>query len=125
MAGLMRMCRPNLQKKASPHSARMNVAYRNQSYSRLAIVGGVALFVVLAYWDSFVSMFDLWQLSDHHHGTLVLPIAGFLIWRVRNRLSTTAVAPDKRGILIIAVLALGWLVARLIGIQVVEHTPSQ
>ena len=115
------MCRPNSQKRASPHSASMNDAYRNQSYSRLAIVAGVALFVVLAYWDSFVSMFDLWQLSDHHHGTLVLPIAGFLIWRVRNRLSTTAVAPDKRGILIIAVLAVGWLVARLTGIQVVEH----
>lgn len=99
----------------------MNDAIGNQSYSRLAIVGGVALFVVLAYWDSFAGMLELWQLSDHHHGTLVLPIAAFLVWRVRNQLATATVEPDKRGILIVALLSFGWLLARLTSIQVIEH----
>ncbi len=63
----------------------------------------------------------LWQTSDHRHGLLVIPISVFLIWRLRYQLVDLPVAPDARGLLLVVPLAMAWLVARLAGIQVVEH----
>lgn len=89
--------------------------------NRLALTIGIAAFVIVVYWASFGSMWDLWQTTDHRHGVLVFPIATFLIWRLRHDLSGIPIQIDVRGLLFIVPLAALWMVARFAGVQVVEH----
>ena len=84
----------------------------------LAVVSGL---VIAAYWDSFVSMWALWQTSDHRHGVLVFPIVAYLIWRLRHELAAKPIHADVRGLPLVAAVAALWTVARLAGIQVFEH----
>ncbi len=89
--------------------------------NRLALIAGIAVFVIVIFWVSFASMWDLWQTSDHRHGILVFPISAFLIWQLRHQLIGIPVHFDPRGLLLVAPLAVLWLVARFAGVQVVEH----
>jgi len=89
--------------------------------NRLVLAAGIAAFVIVVYWISFVSMWHLWQTSDHRHGLLVFPISAYLIWQLRHHLGDIPVKINPRGLLFIMPLALVWIVARLAGVQVVEH----
>lgn len=66
-------------------------------------------------------MWDLWQTSDHRHGLLVFPISAFLIWQKRHELVDVPVIAEPRGLLLVIAVALLWLLARLTGVQFVEH----
>lgn len=88
---------------------------------KLALIAGIAALVIVTFGISYVSMWHLWQTSDHRHGILVLPISAFLIWRLRHQLLDLPMAPDARGLLLVVPLAMVWLVARLAGVQVVEQ----
>lgn len=94
---------------------------RHPVTNRLALVVGITAFVIVVYWSSFASMWDLWQTSDHRHGLLVFPITAYLIWQLRHHMGDIPVKIDPRGLLFIMPLALVWIVARLAGVQVVEH----
>lgn len=89
--------------------------------NRLALIVGITAFVIVVYWASLASMWDLWQTSDHRHGLLVFPISAYLIWQLRYHLGDIPVKIDPRGLLLIMPLALVWIVARLSGVQVIEH----
>ena len=82
---------------------------------------GLGVLVVLAFAESYASMWQLWQSANHQHGSLVFPIAVFLIWRQRHALAHVLPTPDARGLLLLLVVLIGWLLARLTGIQLVEH----
>jgi len=90
-------------------------------FSRLALLAGLASFVVILYWTSYASIADLWDTSDHRHGILVFPIAAFLTWRMRHEVAALPMGTDFRGLILVVPLASAWLLARLAGIQVVEH----
>ena len=89
--------------------------------NRLAFLAGIAVLVVMAYSQSFASMWALWQTSDHLHGVLVLPIVAFLVWRLRWEIAEQAIKVDARGLPVLVIAAAAWAVARLAGIQVLEH----
>ena len=99
----------------------LSIRAQGPETQRLALVVGIAAFVVVTFWASYASMWELWQTSDHRHGLLVIPISAFLIWRLRYQLVDLPVAPDARGLLLVVPLAIAWLVARLAGIQFIEH----
>ncbi len=84
--------------------------------TRLALIAGIAAFVIVIFWVSFASMWDLWQTSDHRHGILVFPISAFLIWQLRHQLIGIPVHFDPRGLLLVAPIAVLWLVARFAGV---------
>jgi exosortase A len=91
--------------------------------------GTPLLFLVLAWLavaallqPTFMSMYDIWDRSETYaHGFVILPISLWLVWRDRHRLAAVPVAGDARAFLAIVPLALGWLAARLGGVQVVEQ----
>jgi len=71
---------------------------------------------------TFLSMAEIWERSETFaHGYVILPITLWLAWRMRRDLAAIEVAPDWRAMLIIAPLALGWLAARIGGVQVAEQ----
>ena len=99
----------------------VSVHLRHPANQRFALIIGLSVFVVLAFRSSFVSMWDLWQTSDHRHGILVFPISAFLIWRVRRELADVHLQVDARGLFLLVPVSICWIVARLAGIQVAEH----
>ncbi|MEL7185047.1 MAG: exosortase A [Pseudomonadota bacterium] len=88
---------------------------------RLILTVAIAAFVVSVFGTSFQSMWALWQTTDHRHGLVVFPIALFLIWQLREELAEGRLSSDLRGLTLVVVLAAMWLVARLAGVQALEH----
>jgi exosortase A len=94
---------------------------RHPAAHKLALLVGIFAFLIIVFGTSFESMWDLWQTSDHRHGLLVFPISAFLMWRLRHEIADMPFSTDARGLLLLVPLAMAWLLARLAGIQVVEH----
>ncbi len=90
-------------------------------YARLALLAGLTALVVFFYRDSFVSITKLWQSSDHEHGVLVCVIAAYLVWRVRHSLVASPITCDFRGLFLVLLLVCLWFIARLSGVQIIEH----
>jgi len=89
--------------------------------NRLALILGIVTLVIVVYWVSFGSMWDLWQTTDHRHGILVFPISAFLVWRLRHELGVIPLHVDASGLLLILPITGLWVIARFAGVQVVEH----
>jgi exosortase A len=87
---------------------------------------GVLLLVfallVAAFWSTFGSIVSIWQRSDtFSHGFLVLPIVGILIWYQRSRFASVRIGVDWRALVLVLLLGLGWLLARLTDVLVIEQ----
>ncbi len=71
---------------------------------------------------TLLSMVQIWERSETFaHGYVIVPIALWLVWRMRHRLAAVPTAPDWRASAAIAVLLLGWLAARVGGVLVAEQ----
>jgi exosortase A len=92
--------------------------------SILLMIGGVVALVALLYADTFAAMAMMWRESSHNHGFIVLPAAAYLVWRQRNRLAHAELAPWFWGVGVLAALGLLWMLARAVGVQVVEHAAA-
>ncbi len=83
----------------------------------LAILCTFALF-----WPTAWSMVQIWERSETFaHGYLILPISLWLIWRKREILAQAQPRPDWRGLVLLALLGFGWLLARVAEVQVVQQ----
>ena len=98
--------------------------FQDPVFQRLALVAGIATCVALVFSETYSSMWALWQTTDHRHGLLVFPISAYLIWRLRDQLANEPLSVEWSGLLLVTVLAATWAIARLAGIQVVEHAAS-
>jgi len=68
------------------------------------------------------SLVAIWQSSETYaHGYIIFPISLFLIWRERAYLSTITPRPSALGLLALVLLALGWLVAESVSVQVLTQ----
>jgi exosortase A len=86
----------------------------------LAMAGIIALLV--GYYPTFRSMVDIWWRSETFaHGFLIFPISLWLIWRRRRALARLAPRPDYRAVPVLVLLGLGWLVAHVSSVLVVEQ----
>lgn len=100
----------------------MERALRFDSTSeRIALLAVTVLFVVVTFRASFSSMWELWKTSDYMHGLLVFPISALLVWRLRKEIDGQVIKTDLRVLILLVPLIGVWLVARIAGIQVVEH----
>ena len=80
-----------------------------------------AILVVLAllglvgwYWSTFTSITEIWERSaTFAHGFAVPVIAGWLVWRGRDRLANVAARPAWGVLLLLAGAGLGWLLGDL------------
>lgn len=88
-----------------------------------AVLSGAAVLVLFAlYWQTAWSTVAIWQRSETFaHGFLIFPISIYLIWTRRHALSVLEPKADWRGLVVLAGLGLGWLLANLAGVLVVEQ----
>lgn len=90
---------------------------------RSAIVAVITIGIIMAgYYQTGWSMVSIWERSDTFaHGFLVLPFSAYMIWTQRHVLSALPSQPNWRVLPLLAILGLGWLMAVLAGVQVVEQ----
>jgi exosortase A len=80
------------------------------------------LAVIALLQPTFMSMVDIWERSETFaHGYVILPISLWLIWRNRKHLAAIPAATDWRALAAIVLLGLGWLAARVGGVQIIEQ----
>jgi len=86
-----------------------------------AMIGALAL-VAVAYGSTLQSIVAKW-LDDatYSHGLLVVPIAVWLAWRQRKDFAVVRLQPSALGVVALLVCAAAWVVARGVGILVVEQ----
>ena len=80
----------------------------------------VALFGL--YWHTLASMVAIWWRNDTFaHGFLIFPIALYLLWRRRRVVAALTPRPQPWGLLLLAMLGLGWLLAGVAGVATLEQ----
>lgn len=78
--------------------------------------------LLLVYLDTVQSMVSIWSRSDTFaHGYLILPISLWLIWSRRHYLAGIRSAPDPRVAVLLLPVTLGWLLAWLVDVLVVQQ----
>ena len=78
--------------------------------------------LVLAYWDSVVSMVETWERSGTYaHGFVVFPVSAWLIWRQRAELARLTPRPFLPGALVLGALSCVWFAGWLTTIQTFQE----
>ena len=85
-------------------------------------VSATLLVLFLIYFETARSMVSIWNRSETFaHCFLILPISAYLIWMRRKSLAEIPTSPDYRGLLLLAGLGFGWLLADAGSVQVVAQ----
>ena len=80
------------------------------------------LATLLLFWPTAWSMVQIWERSETFaHGYVILPISLWLVWRKRAALALVVPRSDWRGLPLLALLGLAWLLARVADVQVVQQ----
>lgn len=92
---------------------------------RLALLA-LAVFAVLIslYWQTFSRIVEMWSISDYQYGWLVYPVSLYVLLRKRNVLAVTQWRTSIRGVLLAALLVMMWIVARAVGVQILEFASA-
>ncbi|MEQ1661833.1 MAG: exosortase A [Thiobacillus sp.] len=84
-----------------------------------ALMGGVLIALGVLYWPTFFSMIEIWERSETFtHGYVIFPISAWLIWQRRDTLSAISPVPDWRGLGVLVIAGLIWLLADAGGVRV-------
>ena len=79
----------------------------------VAFVGLCAIF-----WQTVSQMVETWYVSaTFNHGFMILPICGWLLWERREAIEKYVPNPDFRGLAVIGICAIAWIVANAAGVQ--------
>ncbi len=83
----------------------------------------LAIVTILAiYWPTVESIVAIWARSETFaHGYLIAPISIWLIWTRRREVALLTPAPDYLGLVLLAGLGIGWLVAAAGQVQIVQQ----
>jgi exosortase A len=86
------------------------------------VTAAVVVLIVAVYYETAASIIAIWHRSETFtHGFLVVPAVLWLIWRRRNHVAQLTPRPDYAGLVLLAALGFGWLLAELAGVQVVQQ----
>ena len=95
-----------------------------REYRMLMIACLVMVVVVAVYWQTFSRMMGMWSLSTYEHGWLVFPVALYVLWRRRAELANVSWDASSRGVALTTLLVAAWIVARTVGVQLVEFASA-
>lgn len=80
------------------------------------------LAILLIYLPTVSAIVGIWLRSPtFNHGFLVLPVAGWLAWRQRDRLAGLQPRPWTPALAVLAALGAAWMLAALAHVQVVQQ----
>lgn len=81
----------------------------------------IAGLVVAVYHQSFVTIYELWKLSNYQYAFLIIPVAAYILWQSRSVLAQEPITPAWPGIMPIVALAVAWHLSRATSVQALEH----
>src|SRR5262249_35421858 len=85
---------------------------RNIPKSTWVFAALIATLAAWAYWPTLVDLVGHWNSSpDYSHGYLVVPVAAWFLWRRRDRLPWSQIAPSWGGLWLLGAAALVRLAA--------------
>lgn len=74
------------------------------------------------YWETAWSMAGIWMHSDAFmHCPLIPVIAAWLAWRRREALARTPASPDRKTLVLMAIVGCGWLAGELAAVNTVTQ----
>ena len=77
-----------------------------------ALTLSVMVALVVIFWPTFYSMVEIWNRSETFaHAYLIFPISAWLIWRKRAGLMQVVPSPDWRGLIMLGLAGMAWLLA--------------
>ncbi|MDD2720448.1 MAG: exosortase A [Gallionella sp.] len=91
-----------------------------RDYTALTVAALLAL--LWLYRDTVISLVTIWEVSPTYaHGYFILPACLYLVWQRRDALKQITPNPVLAGLIMLAALGVGWLVARSAEVQVLEQ----
>lgn len=88
----------------------------------LSVMVAGLLGLVWIYWDTAISMYDLWSLiHSYNHAFLVIPVCLFLAWERRDVLRQLQPRPSLFGTLVVFGFGGLWLIADAIDVMAGRH----
>lgn len=101
------------ERATSAHTQGQTVPRARAWVWALTLLAAMWLWMGLAYWDTVVSLVNVWNRDETFtHGYVILPLALWLIWRERKRLVSLGPAPSVAGVLIAGGAGALWLAAQ-------------
>lgn len=105
-----------MEKSSSSPSA------KPQWRARLALIFISLVSLIWIYQETAGTMLAQWLHSDTYtHGFIIFPISLYFIWLERNHLRTIVPRSSALGLLALAVLSGGWIIAQTAGVQVITQ----
>jgi exosortase A len=87
-----------------------------------ALIAAVLVAVSAVYYDTAASIVSIWHRSETFaHGFLIVPAVLWLVWRNRAAVAQLVPEPEYLGLVALAALGFGWLLAALAGVLVVQQ----
>jgi exosortase A len=81
-----------------------------------------AVWLLVSFADTVVSTVSIWLRSDTYaHGLLVVPIAGYLVWRERHAVERLAARPSLWGLLLFVAGGVLWLLGRVADVDAAQQ----
>jgi exosortase A len=100
----------------------LNVPSRSDWLRAGALTLGALLLLTAMFWPTFHSMVEVWERSETFaHGYIIFPISIWLIWRRWDVLSQIVPRPDLRGLILLGLAGMGWLLADAGSVNVVAQ----
>lgn len=91
-------------------------------HTALPIMVTGLLGLVWIYWDTAISMYDLWSLiHSYNHAFLVIPVCLFLAWERRDVLRRLQPRPSLFGTLVVFGFGGLWLIADAVDVMAGRH----
>jgi len=95
---------------------------RSAAVAALALGAAMIIAIPVLMSPTVRAMVQTWYESNSfNHCFLIVPMAAYLAWQRRDKLQHATVAPDWRGIVIIAVAAAAWLLGDATGTLIVQE----
>ena len=96
----------------------LGAAWRRHS----AILGGVALLLIAAFWHDVVALTTIWWTSTTFgHCLFIGPVLAWLVWQRRAGLAQLTPVAWAPGLLLVALGGFGWLLGEAGGVALARH----
>ena len=102
----------------------MQIKYQLNENKLGFLVIAVFAVVISVYSQTFARIIDMWSIRDYQYGWLVYPISFYVLAKKRDALALTQWRTSVWGVLLVVSLVLVWIMARAVGIQVVEFASA-
>lgn len=87
-----------------------------------AVIAAVLVAVLAVHYATAASIVDIWYRSETFaHGFVIVPAVLWLVWRNRATVAQIVPEPEYLGLVALAALGFGWLLADLAGVLVVQQ----